>query len=57
MPGLTGWAQINQPFDTNIKDVHQKLKYDFYYIENLSFKLDLHITFRTIWVVLWGHKG
>ena len=29
-PGVTGWAQINQPFDTNVKDVHQKLKYDFY---------------------------
>ncbi len=56
-PGVTGWAQINQPFDTNIKDVHQKLKYDFYYIENLTFKLDLHITFRTIWVVLRGHKA
>ena len=31
-PGVSGWAQINQPFDTSIKDVHQKLKYDFYYI-------------------------
>ncbi len=56
-PGVTGWAQINQPFDTNVKDVHQKLKYDFYYIENLSFRLDLHIAFRTIWVVLKGHKA
>ena len=56
-PGVTGWAQINQPFDTNVKDVHQKLKYDFYYIENLSLRLDLHITFRTIWVVLRGHKA
>ena len=56
-PGVTGWAQINQPFDTNVKDVHQKLKYDFYYIENLSFKLDLHIVFRTFWVVLRGHKA
>ena len=56
-PGVTGWAQINQPFDTNVKDVHQKLKYDFYYIENLSFKLDLNIIFRTIWVVLRGHKA
>ena len=55
-PGVTGWAQINQPFDTNIKDVHQKLKYDFYYIENLNLKLDLHILFRTIWVILRGHK-
>ena len=56
-PGVTGWAQINQPFDTTVKDVHQKLKYDFYYIENLSFKLDLHIVLRTIWVVLRGHKA
>tara|TARA_Y100000768_G_scaffold375270_1_gene345911 strand:- start:432 stop:1829 length:1398 start_codon:yes stop_codon:yes gene_type:complete len=55
-PGVTGWAQINQPFDTNIKDVHQKLKYDFYYIENLSLKLDFHIIFRTIWVILRGHN-
>ncbi len=55
-PGVTGWAQINQPFDTNIKDVHQKLKYDFYYIENLSLRLDFHIILRTIWVVLRGHK-
>ncbi len=56
-PGVTGWAQINQPFDTNIKDVHQKLKYDFYYIENLSLRLDFHIIFRTAWVVLRGHKN
>ncbi len=55
-PGVTGWAQINQPFDTNVKDVHQKLKFDFFYIENLSLKLDFHIIFRTVWVILRGHK-
>tara|TARA_Y100000590_G_scaffold391057_1_gene467360 strand:+ start:1932 stop:3317 length:1386 start_codon:yes stop_codon:yes gene_type:complete len=55
-PGVSGWAQINQPFDTDVKDVHQKLKYDFYYIENLSLRLDSHILFRTIWVVLRGHS-
>jgi len=55
-PGVTGWAQINQPFDTHVKDVHQKLKYDFYYIENISYRLDIHIVFRTIWVVLRGHR-
>ena len=54
-PGVSGWAQINQPFDTDVKDVHQKLKYDFYYIENISLRLDFHILFRTIWVVLRGH--
>jgi exopolysaccharide biosynthesis polyprenyl glycosylphosphotransferase len=54
-PGITGWAQIKQPFDTTVKDVRQKLKFDFYYIENLSFKLDLKIIINTIWVVFWGH--
>ena len=55
-PGITGWAQIKQPFDTNVKDVRQKLKFDFYYIENLSFRLDIKIILNTIWVVFWGHS-
>ena len=55
-PGITGWAQIKQPFDTNVKDVRQKLKFDFYYIENLSFQLDIKIIINTLWVVFWGHS-
>ena len=55
-PGISGWAQIKQPFDTSIKDVRQKLKYDFYYIENISLRLDLKILINTIWVVFWGHS-
>ena len=55
-PGITGWAQIKQPFDTTLKDVRQKLKFDFYYIENLSFRLDVKIIINTVWVVFWGHS-
>ena len=55
-PGLTGWAQINQSYDISIEDVGQKLKYDFYYIENLNFIFDLQIMIKTILVVLLG-KG
>lgn len=54
-PGVSGWAQIKQPYDKDYEDVHQKLKYDFYYIENLSFKLDLKIILGTIWVTIFGH--
>ena len=53
-PGITGWAQIKHPYDQNIEDVRQKLKYDFYYIENLSFSLDLKIMLSTVWVMLSG---
>tara|TARA_B100000029_G_C17569504_1_gene956129 strand:- start:619 stop:1998 length:1380 start_codon:yes stop_codon:yes gene_type:complete len=56
-PGVTGWSQINQPFDVNLKDVHQKLKFDFYYIENMSLRLDINILIKTIFVVIRGHSN
>jgi exopolysaccharide biosynthesis polyprenyl glycosylphosphotransferase len=55
-PGLTGWAQIKHKYDETIEDVKTKLKYDLFYIENQSLRMDLKILFRTIFVVLLG-KG
>ena len=53
-PGITGWSQIKHPSDLEEDDVRQKLRYDFYYIENLSLNLDLKILISTIVVVLSG---
>mgnify|MGYP006099197343 FL=1 len=53
-PGITGWAQIMGVYDSNVADVHTKLKHDFYYIENMSLLLDLKIIFMTLWVVIRG---
>lgn len=53
-PGLTGWAQIKGRYDTSLEDVREKLKYDFYYIENMSLRMDFKILLRTIWVILTG---
>ncbi|MEK9157659.1 MAG: sugar transferase [Patescibacteria group bacterium] len=47
-PGLSGWAQINYPYGSSIKDTAEKLKYDLYYIKNRSFLLDLGIVLKTI---------
>ncbi|MEC7890329.1 MAG: sugar transferase, partial [Pseudomonadota bacterium] len=55
-PGITGWSQIKHPSDIKEEDVRQKLRYDFYYIENLSLNLDLKIFASTIAVILSG-KG
>jgi len=55
-PGITGWAQVRGNYDTSLEDVRRKLKNDFFYIENLSIRLDLKILFLTVWVVLRG-KG
>ena len=52
-PGLTGLAQIKQPFGTaSIKDSTEKLQYDLYYIKNRSFALDFDILAKTIMIIL-----
>ena len=48
-PGLTGWAQVN---GRNSLDWDNRLKADVYYVENLSFGLDVRIFFLTIKKVL-----
>ena len=55
-PGLTGWAQIKHNYDRSLDDVREKLKYDLYYIENMSLRMDFKIIIATIFVVL-GMKG
>ena len=53
-PGLSGWAQVKGVYDANISDVKNKLKLDFYYIENLSILLDLKIILLTFIIILKG---
>lgn len=54
-PGITGWYQVStDKYDENIDDVRRRLKYDLYYIENMSVRLDLKIIFATVWVMVRG---
>jgi exopolysaccharide biosynthesis polyprenyl glycosylphosphotransferase len=55
-PGITGWAQVKYKYDESIEDVKVKLKYDLFYIENMSWRMDLKILFNTFYVMLAG-KG
>ncbi len=49
-PGITGWAQVNNPVATPEENL-QKLEYDLYYINNYSLKLEVQILMRTVGVV------
>ncbi len=53
-PGITGWAQIKYPYGASEEDALEKLRYDLYYIKNLSPLLDMSIIIDTIKVVLFG---
>ena len=48
-PGITGWAQIH---GRNMTKYSDKFKYDLWYVENISFKVDLKIFAMTIKNVL-----
>jgi undecaprenyl phosphate N,N'-diacetylbacillosamine 1-phosphate transferase len=49
LPGVTGWAQVNGrhsiPWD-------KKFFYDLYYVEHVSFMLDLKIIIKTVALIL-----
>lgn len=50
--GLTGWAQVNGL--RGEVPIVERTKYDLYYIENWSLRLDFRIIFKTIRAVLFG---
>jgi undecaprenyl phosphate N,N'-diacetylbacillosamine 1-phosphate transferase len=44
-PGITGWAQVN---GRNAISWDEKFRYDVWYVDNISFVLDVKIIFMTI---------
>lgn len=44
-PGITGWAQVN---GRNAISWHQKFEFDVWYVQHLSFNLDVKIFFMTL---------
>lgn len=48
-PGITGWAQVN---GRNTLTYSEKFKYDVWYVDHLSFTLDVKILWMTVMNVL-----
>ncbi len=59
-PGLTGWAQVNglrgdvEDETENNRRTILRMKYDLWYIENWTMRLDIQIIFMTIWQMIKG---
>jgi lipopolysaccharide/colanic/teichoic acid biosynthesis glycosyltransferase len=51
-PGLTGWWQIHARSELQM---HENTELDLYYVDHLSFRLDLRILVETVHVVFFGY--
>ncbi len=56
-PGITGLAQVSNPYDTCLDDVRKKVYYDIEYMKRQSLAEDLRIMVRTIPVMLFRIGG
>jgi len=52
LPGITGWAQINQSYDTCVDDVRRKVECDLEYLHTRGLRRDIAIMARTVPVML-----
>lgn len=53
-PGLTGWAQVSFPYASSLEDSREKLRYDLYYVKNMSLLFDFVILLATARAVAKG---
>ncbi|MBD3411464.1 MAG: exopolysaccharide biosynthesis polyprenyl glycosylphosphotransferase [Ignavibacteriales bacterium] len=51
-PGMTGLSQVHHKYAASVEDWKERVHYDLLYIDNLSFRDDLKILLRTVYIVL-----
>jgi exopolysaccharide biosynthesis polyprenyl glycosylphosphotransferase len=55
-PGMTGWAQTRFGYANNLEEELEKMRFDLYYIKNMSIWLDLRILLDTVRFILFGQE-
>ena len=55
-PGITGWAQVNYPYASSLKDSEEKLEYDLYYVSHMNLLFDLRILLNTAQKIMLGKR-
>lgn len=55
-PGLTSWGMVRFGYATNVDQMVERLRYDLFYLDNVSLGVDLKIMFHTVATVISG-KG
>lgn len=53
-PGITSWAMVRYGYASNLKQMQERMAFDFLYYENMSLRLDLLTLFYTIQTIAKG---
>ncbi len=53
-PGITSLAQVKFGYAENVEEMIRRLKYDIFYIKNMSILMDFRIMFFTVYTVIKG---
>ena len=56
-PGLTGWAQVQYRYGSNVEDAVRKMEYDPFHLKNMSIFFDCAIVLDTVRIVFTGEGG
>lgn len=53
-PGITSWGMVKYGYASNLKEMEERLEFDWLYYENMSLQLDLAVLCYTIYTLIKG---
>lgn len=53
-PGITSWGQVKFGYASNLDEMLERMKFDLFYVENMSLSMDFKILLATIYVIFAG---
>ncbi len=56
-PGVTGLAQVKYRYELSLEVLQQRIRYDIFYIDHLSLRLDIRILLRSLFMIFQRPGG